>query len=64
MTKLTDYILLSLMGSATLAFAYWCWRDIKRERRPKVTDAMIEEAYRSQIMTDFDEEFDTIDWED
>lgn len=35
-----------------------------KEDRPKVTDAMVEEAYRCQIMTGFDSEYDTIDWED
>lgn len=32
-------------------------------KRPAVTDAMVEQAYRCQIMDSYDEEFDEIDWE-
>ena len=44
--------------------AYKLIRDIfAGAKRPAVTDAMVEAAYRCQIMDSYDEEFDTIDWE-
>ena len=35
-----------------------------QENRPAVTDAIVEQAYRCQVMSDFDEEFDEVDWEE
>lgn len=35
-----------------------------QDNRPAVTDAMVEEAWRNQIMDDFDNEFDSVDWEE
>jgi len=46
--------------------AYKIIKDIveMRDNRPQVTDEMIESAWRNQVMDDYDEEFDSIDWED
>lgn len=35
-----------------------------KENRPSTTEAMIEQAWRNQIMDDFDDEFDEVDWEE
>lgn len=46
--------------------AYKIIKDIveMKDNRPAVTDAMVEQAWRNQVMDDFDDEFDSIDWED
>lgn len=35
-----------------------------QDTRPAVTDEMIEAAWRHQVMDDFDDEFDEVDWEE
>lgn len=45
--------------------AYKLIRDIfAGAKRPAVTDAMVEDAYRCQVMQGFDSEFDDVDWEE
>lgn len=45
MTKLLEHALLSAAGIGLAYFAYWSWRDIHREKRPQVTDEMLDQAY-------------------
>lgn len=61
-----DLIVAPLFTAALSYVAYKIIRDLveMRENRPAVTDAMVEQAYRCQIMSDYDDEFDTIDWEE
>lgn len=61
-----DIVVAPVFTSVMLYVAYKLIRDIveMRENRPNVTDAMVEQAYRCQIMSDYDDEFDTIDWEE
>lgn len=46
--------------------AYKIIKDIveMRDNRPQVTDEMIESAWRNQVMDDYDEEFNSVNWED
>lgn len=45
MNKIIEHTLLAIAGSAFLYFAYWSWKDLKREKRPAVTNEMLDEAY-------------------
>ena len=45
MEKLLEHTLLAIAGSAFLYFAYWAYKDIKREKRPEVTNEMLDAAY-------------------
>ena len=45
MDKIIEHTLLAIAGSAFLYFAYWAYKDVKREKRPPVTDDMIDQAY-------------------
>lgn len=45
MTKIFEHALLSIAGIGLAYFAYWTWRDIHREKRPEVTDEMVDQAY-------------------
>ena len=46
--------------------AYKIIKDIveMKDNRPAVTDAMVEQAWRHQVMDDYDSEFDSVDWEE
>ena len=56
--------ILAASCAAVAWFARWCYKDIAREKRPEVTDDMIQEAFERDVMSDFDTEFDKVDWED
>ena len=45
MNKILEHTLLAIAGSAFLYFAYWSFKDINREKRPKVTNEMLDDAY-------------------
>ena len=64
--SIVENIFFVLITGSLFYILYKIIRDIveMKEDRPKVTDAMVEEAYRCQIMTGFDSEYDSIDWED
>lgn len=64
MSKIIDYVILAASSAAFVGFARWCFRDIFREKRPEVTDDMIQEAFERDVMSTFDTEFDKVDWED
>lgn len=49
MTKLIDYTLLTIAGSALLGFAYWAWKDIVRDKRPEVTEEDVDEAFARML---------------
>ena len=52
-----------LAATALVYFVRWTFHDVKREKRPQVTDDMIQEAFERDIMSEFDTEFETVDWE-
>ena len=56
-------MVLAATAAALVYFVRWTWRDVKRENRPNVTDEMIQEAFERDIMSEFDTEFETVDWE-
>lgn len=64
MPKIIEHVLLAATAAAFVGFARWCARDIFREKRPEVTDDMIQEAFERDVMSTFDTEFDKVDWED
>ena len=49
MEKLLEHTLLSIAGAAFLYFAYWSWKDIKREKRPEVTAEMVDDAFNQML---------------
>jgi hypothetical protein len=59
-----EYAILAASCAAVAYFARWCAKDIFREKRPEVTDDMIQEAFERDVMSTFDSEFDKVDWED
>lgn len=64
MAKILEHLLLGCASAAFAYFAWWTWKDIFREKRPEVTDDMIQEAFERDVMSTFDTEFDKVDWED
>lgn len=56
-------VVLAATAAALVYFVRWTWHDVKREKRPEVTDDMIQEAFERDIMSEFDTEFETVDWE-
>lgn len=65
MTKY-DIMIAPVFVTACVYVMYKVVMDIveMKEDRPKVTDDMVEEAWRNQVMNDFDSEFDSVNWED
>ena len=59
-----EYIVVAAAVVATALFTRWCFKDIFREKRPEVTDDMIQEAFERDVMSTFDTEFDSVDWEE
>lgn len=49
MDKLLEHTLLSIAGAAFIYFAYWSWKDIKREKRPEVTAEMVDDAFNQML---------------
>lgn len=49
MDKVLGNALLSIAGVSFIYFCYWAWKDIKREKRPPVTDDMINEAFNRML---------------
>ena len=62
--NVVEYAVLAATCAAVACFARWCARDIFREKRPEVTDEMIADAFERDVMSNFDNEFDNVDWED
>lgn len=62
--KLIEHAVLAASVAAFVYFVRWTWHDVKREKRPEVTDDMIAEAFERDVMSTFDTEFDNVDWED
>lgn len=65
MNRLFENLLAICISGSLFYILYKIIRDIveMKEDRPKVTDAMVEEAYRCQVIADFTSEYDSIDWE-
>lgn len=61
MTKLLEHTLLSIAGIGFAYFAYWAYKDIHREKRPEVTNEMLDQAYIDMLETS---EFYVIDDDD
>lgn len=61
-----DIVVAPLMYGICSVVMYKLIKDIvqMKENRPAVTDAMVEDAYRCQVMQGFDSEFDEVDWEE
>jgi len=49
MAKLIDHIILAVAGYAFIRFVYWCYKDVKMEKRPKVTEEMVDEAFTRML---------------
>jgi hypothetical protein len=49
MSKLFEHLLVAVAGSAFAWFAHWAYKDIFREKRPEVTEDMIDDAYREML---------------
>jgi hypothetical protein len=64
MQKLIEHVTLAAACAAFVYFVRWTWHDVKREKRPEVTDEMIADAFERDVMSNFDNEFDKVDWED
>lgn len=62
--KGVEYAVLAATAAAFVYFVRWTWHDVKREKRPEVTDEMIADAFERDVMSKFDNEFDNVDWED
>ena len=49
MSKLIDYVILAVAGCAFIKFAHWTYKDVKLEKRPHVTDEMVDEAFTRML---------------
>ena len=49
MAKLIEHIILAVAGYAIIRFGYWCYKDVKMEKRPKVTEEMVDEAFARML---------------
>ena len=49
MNKILEHTLLAIAGSAFMYFAYWSFKDIKREKRPEVTAEMVDDAFNQML---------------
>lgn len=49
MSKLIDYIILATAGYGFARFAYWCYNDVKMEKRPEVTEEMVDDAFNRML---------------
>lgn len=53
MSKIIEYAILAATGYAFIRFGYWCWKDVKEDKRPPVTEEMVDEAF-SRMLEDND----------
>lgn len=49
MSKLFEHLIVAAAGYAFIRFGYWCWKDVKEEKRPPVTDEMVDEAFARML---------------
>lgn len=49
MSKVIDYVILAVAGCAFIKFAHWTYKDVKLEKRPPVTDEMVDEAFSRML---------------
>ena len=49
MNKILEHTVLAIAGSLCLYFAYWSWKDVKREKRPEVTAEMVDDAFNQML---------------
>lgn len=45
MSKVIEHVILASTAAAFVYFVRWTWHDIKREKRPTVTNEMLDQAY-------------------
>ena len=49
MSKILEYAILAATGYAFIRFGYWCWKDVKEDKRPPVTEEMVDEAFARML---------------
>ncbi len=49
MDKLIEHTILAAAGAAFAYFAWWTYKDIKRDKRPEVTEEMVDEAFTRML---------------
>jgi hypothetical protein len=49
MSKLIDYIILAVAGYGVARFAIWCYKDVKVDKRPEVTEEMVDDAFNRML---------------
>lgn len=49
MSKFIDYIILAAAGYVFARFAYWAYKDVKVDKRPEVTEDMIDDAFNRML---------------
>ena len=49
MNKILEHTLLAIAGSAFMYFAYWSFKDVKKEKRPEVTAEMVDDAFNRML---------------
>lgn len=49
MSKLIEYVILAAAGYGFARFAYWCYKDVKMDKRPEVTEDMVDEAFTRML---------------
>lgn len=49
MSKLIDYIILAAAGYGFARFAIWCYKDVKVDKRPEVTEDMVDDAFNRML---------------
>ena len=49
MEKLLEHTILAAAGAAFAYFTWWTWNDVKREKRPEVTEEMVDDAFARML---------------
>ena len=47
--RFIEYVILGISSAAFVYFVRWTWNDIKREKRPQVTNEMLDQAYLDML---------------
>lgn len=43
--RFIEYVILGIASAAFVYFVRWTWYDVRREKRPTVTNEMLDQAY-------------------
>ena len=49
MSKLIEYVILAAAGYGVARFAIWCYKDVKVDKRPEVTEDMVDDAFNRML---------------